>query len=707
MGSFKIFYWLLATGVLTVGLLPAAQALPERQDYRDDSRSAAGVGEAMLLVRSEVSIESDIPLETAASYDSEPGALLENNQEPGEGLLSPQLTGSAIALEERVREVTQSESAPITTLDEWRNRLAQAQVRITNVRVEETDAGLQIVLETVGGTPRISDPRTVGNALVSEISNAELDLPGGEDLEEFAPADGIALVRVSSLPGNLVQVSITGSDAVPQAQMGTEGRNLVLSVEPGVAVAAGDGDAIQVLVTGEGNEGYAPSDSTTGTRTDTPLRDIPQSIQIVSDDVIEDQQLTRLDDALRNVSGVSQNSADPRGQRFQVRGFDGANVLRDGFQLVYGGIFGNSGFQELVNLERVEVLKGPAAILYGASQPGGVINLVTKTPLSEPFYELEFTAGNRNLIEPSIDLSGPLTADGRLLYRLNALYRREDYFRDFDTPVERFFIAPVLQWNISDRSDLLINFEYYHDRRPADLGLIAIGDGVADIPFDRNLGEPEDELTAESVRATYRFEHRLSDRWKLNNAFSFYTYNTVFQPNNPLGFDEETGILERTFTEQDSPTTNYEVQLNTTGEFNTGPIKHRLLAGIDYQHRFGPSTERGRDPDGFTSINIFDPVYGQVPRPDPDDLPLSFDGDLQQNRLGVFIQDQIEVLDNLKVLLGVRYDAVWQDTLFRPASLTPDGANSSLLIDDVSPRIGIVYQPTDELSLYGSFRASL
>ncbi|MEM9246073.1 MAG: AMIN domain-containing protein, partial [Cyanobacteria bacterium P01_F01_bin.153] len=288
MSSFKIFYWLLATGVLTLGLSPTAQALTGNSGSGDSSGSVTGVGRSMLL-----------------SEDGEPLASLQ-----------PTAPESAIALEERVLEVTQSDSAPVTTLDEWRAQIAQAQVRITNVRVEETEAGLQVILETAGGAPKISDPRTVGNALVSEISNAVLDLPSGEDLEEFAPVDGIALVRVSSLPGNLVQVSITGNNAVPQAQIATEGGNLVLRVEPGVAVAADDDDAIQVLVTGEGDEGYAPSDSTTGTRTDTPLRDIPQSIQIISSDVIEDQQLTRLDDALRNVSGVSQNSADPRGQRF-------------------------------------------------------------------------------------------------------------------------------------------------------------------------------------------------------------------------------------------------------------------------------------------------------------------------------------------------------------------------------------------------------
>lgn len=165
---------------------------------------------------------------------------------------------------------------------------------------------------------------------------------------------------------------------------------------------------------------------------------------------------------------------------------------------------------------------------------------MTEKPLSKPYYNFEFSAGNRNLIEPSIDVSGPLTEDGQLLYRLNALYRREDYYRDFDVAVERFFIAPVLQWKISERTDLFLNFEYLDDQRPADFGLVAIGDRVADIPFERNLGELDDELTAESIRASYRLKHRFNENWTFKNAFNFLTYDTVYQSVTALELDETT-----------------------------------------------------------------------------------------------------------------------------------------------------------------------
>lgn len=602
-------------------------------------------------------------------------------------------------------EQSSAERSPATTVKDWMAQIEAARVQVTGVRLEETETGLQVVLETAAGTLAAPTTTVAGNVLTADIPNAVLSLPEGEAFEVANPVVGIEQVSVTSLPGDQVRVTVSGIDTPPTAEVQSTEQGLVFAVTPGTTGVANTEDAeVEITVTAERpQEDYTVPDATTATRTDTPLRDIPQSIQVVPREVLEDQQVIRLDDALRNVSGVSQNSADPRGQRFQVRGFDSANVLRDGFNLTFGGSFGNSGFQELANIERVEVLKGPAAILYGTSQPGGIINLVTKKPLSEPYYGLEFSVGNRGLIEPSIDLSGPLTEDGRLLYRLNALYRREDYFRDFDVAVERFFIAPVLQWKISDRTDLFLNFEYLNDQRPADFGLVAIGDRVADIPFDRNLGERDDKQTAESIRAGYQFEHRFDESWTLKNAFNFLTYDTISPTATALDLDENTGILSRFFEVSDQPSTSYELQTNLTGKFKTGPIDHQLLVGIDLKRRVdGPSIFKG-DFDANVPINIFNPIYGASPRPALEDNPIYFEGTFRNDRLGVFLQDQITLLDNLKLLAGIRYDAVWQNNNTR---FLQDVSETSQFTDTLSPRFGIVYQPIEELSLYGSYSQS-
>lgn len=382
---------------------------------------------------------------------------------------------------------------PATTVTDWLAQIEASLVQITGVRVETTEAGLQVVLETAEGELSTPATQTVGDAVIAEIPNAVLALPDGESFEQFEPAEGIALVRVTELPSDRVQVSITGTDAPPQAEMSVEAGNLVLSVVPGIAQAGDADEAIELVVTGEQEEDYVVDDATTATRTDTPLRDIPQSIQVIPKQVLEDQQVIQLREAVRNVSGVVEGSNFGNGaDAFLIRGFQTDNILLDGIELGSSFLGLNSSFRETANIERVEVLKGPASVLYGALEPGGIVNVITEQPLAFSFYEVEPQAGSFELFRPSIDLSGPLNSDRTLLYRLNAIYQTADGFRDFDQGIERFFVAPVLSWAIGNNTDLTLNFEYLNDERPFDRGLPAIDDEVADIPFDRILGEPDD-----------------------------------------------------------------------------------------------------------------------------------------------------------------------------------------------------------------------
>ena len=359
---------------------------------------------------------------------------------------------------------TQPESAAAATVSDWMAQATDELITITAVQVQETATGLAIAIEATG--PLSADsPRVTGNALVIDLPAAALNLTDAAQAEQFAPATGIALISVSEGDGG-VQVANTGTTAPPQVEIDATGDTLVLGVVPGIAAdIADDAEAIRLGVEGApaGSDYYVPAAST-ATRTDTPLNEIPQSIQVIPREVLEDQGVIRLNDALRNVSGVvSTAQGSVLGQRFAIRGFEGASILRDGFRLTFAG--DTFGFPELANLQTVEVLKGPASILVGSIEPGGVINLVSKQPLSEPFYALELQVGNRELISPNLDFSGPLTADGRLLYRLNALVRTEESFRDYDIDIRRSFIAPTISWQISDRTDLSISLEYADDER--------------------------------------------------------------------------------------------------------------------------------------------------------------------------------------------------------------------------------------------------
>ncbi|MGD1939506.1 MAG: TonB-dependent siderophore receptor [Cyanophyceae cyanobacterium] len=700
MSSFKILYWLLATGALTLGLSPAVQALTESPGSGDGSRSAVAEDEPMLLDQRATPNGPDTPFETAT----------ENSEAP---LASSQITEvvPATTVNEWVAEVTQSEAVPATTLDEWRSRIAQAQVRITNVRVEETEAGLQVVLETAGGAPRIPEPRTVGNALVSEISNATLDLPGGEDLEEFDPAEGIALVRVSSLPGNLVQVSITGSDAAPVAQLSTEGRNLVVSVEPGVATADGDDAPIQLSVTGEQGTRYAPPTARVGTRTDAALRDIPQSVQVIPRQVLEDQGVVRVGEALLNVSGVTP-ARDFGGSNFSftARGFEDARILRNG---TLSGEEDQSTVTVPSTVERIEVLKGPASVLYGRAEPGGLINIITKQPESEPSYEIQLRAGSFDFLEPSIDFTGPLSPDGKLTYRLNVAYLKDGLSRD-QVEAELFSIAPVIRYEFSEGTDLTLEYEYAEDRRTFDDGIpVAAGFDPFDVSGDLFLGEPDNFFNDSFHRFYLTLNYRFNEDLRLRSIVGGEFEDSAINAFRSFGsFDEDTGNLERTlFQTSEFSNSNFSWQTELVADFETGSIKHQLVAGFDLT--FSNFTiDPGENTNGNFPINIFDPDYDQeFPPSRPSNIFLDFD--TEENSYSVFLQDLITLTPNLKLLVGGRYDFIntRSDRFFAVFDENGELQRESDTISEIddgafSPRVGIVYQPTDAISLYGSFSRS-
>ncbi|MEO0491662.1 MAG: TonB-dependent receptor plug domain-containing protein, partial [Cyanobacteria bacterium J06659_2] len=263
-------------------------------------------------------------------------------------ILGRSLTIAALAMEPALAESSQTEGVPTTgtllsevepaatSVDEWLTQMAQTQpVAITHIQIEETADGLSLRLEASG---ELAAPETsvTGNAAIADIPNATLNLPDGEDFLSSEPIDGIALVNVTNLPNNQVRIAITGTDAAPAVDISIGTTGLIVSATPGdPSVQAIDEDSIQIVVTGEAGSRYFEPNTSTATRTDTPLRDVPQSIQVIPQAVLEDQQIIRLNDAIRNVSGVVSADRDGAGQRFILRGFNNPSVLRDGFRLTF------------------------------------------------------------------------------------------------------------------------------------------------------------------------------------------------------------------------------------------------------------------------------------------------------------------------------------------------------------------------------------
>jgi iron complex outermembrane recepter protein len=486
-----------------------------------------------------------------------------------------------------------------------------------------------------------------------------------------------------------VQVQAVGEAELPTVIVKTE-QSLVAD-EP-------DTGEEEVVVTGDrpGSSYFVPKAST-ATRTDTSILDTPQSIQVIPQQILKDQQTLRVDDALRNVSGVSgridafgtSTSLTLRG--FTTDNFTAGSILRDGFR-----INDNLGTQETANIEQIEVIKGPASVLYGQSDPGGIINLVTKRPLSKPFYNLEFQAGSFGLIRPSIDISGPLTKDASLRYRLNVAYQREDGFRGFDTDTSRFFIAPVLSWDISDRTNLTLVLEYTDEKNPFDLGLPAFGDRVVDVPRDRIVNEPNDFLKNRSLTLGYDFKHKFNDNWTLNHGFRYVTqdYNVLVAL--PFNVDETTGDITRAYGNRRYQSNDYSIQTNVVGKFKTGPAQHTLLAGVDLNFNRFDEKFTQIDFDNPSVLNIFNPVYGTLP-PNFNALTPLTPFDTESNRVGAFLQDQIAIGDKFILVGSLRFDSV---------DFRNTAENTSRSDQAWSPRVGVIYKPIKIVSLYANYSQS-
>ena len=578
--------------------------------------------------------------------------------------------------------------------------VAQGITRVTGVEVIQTESGLELVLETVAGSERLV-PLILpeGNDLVIDILDATLAFSIRNGVTELNPAPGIRRVAVNRGDDNSIQVRITGENQTPSAEIVPGRENLVLSVTPKDTTAQQEPDEeIEVIATGEAEEdGYNVDNASVGTRTDTPIQDIPQSIQVVPQDVLEDRRANTPNEALQNVPGVAPGSVSPRElfNNFFIRGFDASeNTLTNGLSDPT-----NSNVNVFSNIERVEVLKGPASVLFGQGTIGGVVNYITKKPLAEPFYSLEASIGNYDLYGGAVDLTSSLNEEKTVLYRLNGFAETNESFLDFYDR-QRYQIAPALTWKISDRTEVTFEADYSQVNLPFDRGIPAEGSILpnpnGEIPRNRFIGEPDiDDSQNRVFRINYDLEHSFNDDWQLRSIFRTSLLRLDRDVVSSTELEEDLRTLNRIFDEQDFNDNIYNLDNYVVGEFATGKIEHKLVAGFNLYRQDTNLTNTGLE---IASIDVFDPVYGAVPN---DETIFDLDIENQTQSLGLYIQDQINFTDNFIVLLGGRFDIASQD--FEEAIEGTDdfGQNEAF-----SPRVGIVYQPVEPISLYASFTRS-
>ena len=450
-------------------------------------------------------------------------------------------------------------------------------------------------------------------------------------------------------------------------------------------------------VFGTREQGYRSTIAPTANKSPTPAKETPFSIQTVTRELIEDRGVTTLGEAIRTVPGVTnQVGFGALNDRFRLRGFATESNLKNGIR--------RSSFasvDELVNIEQIEVLKGPASALYGRFEPGGVVNLVTKKPQHEQRTQVDVSAGRYDFYRTTLDSTGPL---GETLdYRLTAAWQDNGSFRDFVNNESKFF-SPVLTWQLAPQTSLTFEFEYARKVADMDRGF-GNNPRYLDAPIERNFAEPDTRNSAISKLASVTLDHALTDDWDLHAAIqasdsrlqtSWYAYGFV---NGGIGGSEDNPTVSR------RPQLNHDRQIDETAlaeisrSFRTGPINHRLLFGAEYSRDWWDYDSAAGT---SSTIDFNNPVYGTPPSP----LSPTGEGRFINDSWALYTQDELSFgsREQWRLLLGGRFDQIDASAIDDYYGLSEP---STATFNAFSPRVGITWTPVEALSLYASWSRSM
>lgn len=549
----------------------------------------------------------------------------------------------------------------------------------------------------------------------------------GHALSQFARDAGILFTGESTLTDGKTSKGLDGEYTVEEGfrkLLAGTGLTYTITSDNAVVikVAEAGSDAASALpaVKVTGKSVYDPNDpyntdyhhtvSSIATKTDTPIMETPASIQIVPKAVMNDQQNINILDSLnKNVSGISaRTGAGILYDNFNIRGFT-TGFVGTAYR---NGLLAPTNFYEPANIEQLEVMKGPAAALYGRIEPGGIINITTKKPQATPYYSLQQQFGSYDLYRTTVDATGPIDDEKTLLYRFNGTYLEKGSFRDMVNS-DRVFIAPSLSWRPNDKFEANLDLEYKHDNFINDWGIpVPIGaTKPLRLPRERYMGDsanPRNEQ--ENVLVGFDWTYRFNDTWKLTNRFLWEDWNINMFDISSRGLQANGRTLNRgiIYGKQDWQT--FTTNLDLAGKFKLLGMQHDVLIGGDFYNNKWPGTEvcNGAT-SAVPSIDIYNPVYGRVDPAAIDRLTKNEFRYRVDQWYGLYFQDQITLWDKLHVMGGGRYDWTSSGTGFSPVSVQKAIDNFHAVSTDTqnfSPRVGLLYQPWDWVSLYGNYTQS-
>lgn len=538
---------------------------------------------------------------------------------------------------------------------------------------------LAVIVEVsvIPARPQVAEPEKIpdmrfGSLLISSFFGfIALSSVYAQDVPDAAEPDLVELPEVTVANGGGVSTADSSGEAEAEAPIG------VLDAE------RGDGPV----------EGYRAERTTSGTKTDTAIKDIPQTIVVVPRDVIADRGGTEVGDALDAVPAITRGNP-----------FGGFSTYEMNFRGMKSGAGAKNGVTSVsrhhdvaadaANIERVEVMMGPAGTLYGRSDPGGTFNIITKQPLPGDFVALSGTAGPE-LLRTTLDANYALSADKSVLGRLNIALQETDSFRDFVSG-NRVFVAPTLMWRPSARTRVALDGEFATAEHTFDRGVIAINNKVGGLPVDRFLGEPNDgRFEGTTLNGMLRIEHDVSRDWTLRFAATAKYGDLYGWTAEPMQLLADGRTLTRRHQLRDNEWRTSAAQIEAVGRVAFAGMQHNLLVGFEAQH-FRSVEHMLRSAVGYP-IDIYNPVYGQAKPP----IVGVFRKDDRNENYALYVSDQIDITKQLKVQVGARLD------MYRQV-MSQTFNNDEIRQDPnvITPRAGLTYEIAPNLTLFGGYSES-
>jgi iron complex outermembrane receptor protein len=483
---------------------------------------------------------------------------------------------------------------------------------------------------------------------------------------------------------------------------------------PGAAAEAPSAPIHTVTISTDraGESTYGAGANLTSVKLDESSLLVPFSTASLTQQVLRDQQVTRLEDVVEFVGGTEVVPDGQSSTGFEIRGFPTYQYYLDGVRVAPD--LNHDGFRDFANIDHIEIVKGPASLLYGRTEPGGLINVITKQPLATPMLSVEEQAGSFDRRGTLIDAGGPLSSQGSLLYRFNAAWETAGSFRDIPDS-RRIFLAPVVSWQASPRTETTAYLEYLNSHDPSDSGLPLVGDHLPPVPIGRSL-EEGGEIHTTDLRVGIRGSYTFGDGWILRHHVDARWLQAPQAPQLALAAD---GLEAIQCSANSCPVDRQLIAIPVAGgytdyasvevsrELAAWRTRHSLLAGIELFE-----TEANSRLETSTGFNLTTDLFD--PRNVPLDLALfqepheEIDRNARERWASAYFQDQVAFREEFYLLLGLRFDSAWANIGQSTGTGVDGEVEIPYFVQDAKAkafkkRVGFVWHPLSSLSLYAKY----